>query len=67
MMTRQHFREIAQRLCNAKPATPDTYDIEGHARVEGWRNAVFAVSRALAEFNPRFERRRFFDACGLDG
>lgn len=67
MMTRKHFREIAERLRNAKPAAADPYDLEGLARIEGWRNAVFAVNRALIEFNPRYERYRFFEACGLEG
>lgn len=67
MMTRKHFREIAQRLSNAKPAATDPHDLEGLARLEGWRNAVLAVNRALAEFNSNYDRSRFFDACGFDG
>jgi hypothetical protein len=31
----------------------------------GWKAAVAALSNALAQDNPRFDRERFLKACGV--
>lgn len=51
-MTRQHFVELAKEIARIP---------SGQARQE----AAYAVARAAQKFNPRFDRVRFLEACGV--
>lgn len=58
-MTRQHFEAIAASLKLSRPSADDNFPA-----LMGWRAAMTAVADALGDFNPRFDRKRFIDACG---
>ena len=57
-MTRKHFEALARELKARQPSTKDQ-------RI-GWFQAVSAVMSAAEQFNPRFDRKKFYAACGID-
>ena len=58
MMTRKHFRALANELANSKPETFEA--------LVGWKCAVQAVMRACRADNPGFNESRFLRACNYD-
>jgi len=59
-MSRKHFKELADTLEAIKPSNNDT------ERLTMWRDAVRAIASVCASCNPRFDRSRFYDACGME-
>lgn len=67
-MTRKHFEALARSLKFAHPSVtrpadaPDsTYRKIAEA---AWRESVAAVADACKISNPRFDREKFYEACG---
>ena len=56
-MTRKHFILIAQTFAYTRPEKLG-------ARREQWTTDVEAMAYTLSTTNPRFDRERFFTACG---
>lgn len=56
-MQKRHFEALARMLAQSKPidAKPGSLDYEQ------WTVDVSAVADACAQFNPLFDRERFFD------
>jgi hypothetical protein len=56
MMTRKHFKMLAASIAKLTLFDPDAaYDMAGD------------VADACAKENPRFDRLKFFEACGFPG
>lgn len=65
-MTKKDFKLIADALRRAKPAlTPDTEDKWEAAQYAQYEWTVMMAANALNSTNPRFNRARFIEACGL--
>jgi hypothetical protein len=65
-MTRKHFRQIADALRYMRKIEID--DVETSAtgvRVVKFSSVVDALAGILAESNPRFNRDKFLEACGI--
>lgn len=63
MMTRKHFELIARTLRNLRPVP----GFDGYTAVlRQWEKAVFTFTDMCAASNPRFNRSRFLEACGVD-
>jgi hypothetical protein len=61
-MTKKDFILIANVLADKRP----NLDVDhGPATFEQWADTVVAMGNALRSTNPRFDRGRFFEACGL--
>lgn len=60
MLTRKHFKAIADNLRTTKP-NPDIAP-EGYNQ---WCYTVDVMATMCREFNPNFDRGRFLDACGV--
>jgi hypothetical protein len=60
-MTRMHFELIAETLKTSTPLARD-----GEAALQAWRTIVILFAQRLERDNGRFDKRRFFVACGLD-
>lgn len=58
-MTKKHYEVIAYRLNETRP-----YATAEEMVKYRWAKDVIAVANALAEFNPRFNRNKFYEACG---
>lgn len=57
-LTRKHFRAIAAEF------NPDLRLIHpDSAQLPGYIWAIKATARAVGQFNPEFNRQKFFDAC----
>lgn len=54
-MTRKHFQAIADAFKNNKP--------DGYQREIQWLKDIEAMANTLVQFNPRFDRAAFIDAC----
>jgi hypothetical protein len=57
-LTRKHFETIAAELRAAQPANQG-------AKL-GYHLAITAVATGLQQINPKFDRRRFIEACTTD-
>ena len=57
-MTRKHFQAIADHLRTTKPAHGEP------ARLQ-WQSDCHAMADMCGAQNPRFDRGRFLDACGM--
>ncbi len=55
-ITRQHFELIAQVMRDNAPAYADQRELH--------QNIVLAFSEELARHNPRFDSKKFIEACG---
>lgn len=51
-MTKQHFIALAKAIADIR-------------EIQSRRMAATAVAEVAAQFNPRFDKARFFEACGL--
>ena len=70
-MSRKHFKELADGLRHARPLWPAAdigrfSDPEAQAAVDQWKSDVRTVADACMYFNGRFDRDRFYRACGLE-
>jgi hypothetical protein len=70
-VTRKHFQALADTLRHARPLWPHEdfgrfSDAEAQTAVDQWTRDVRAVADVCAGQNGRFDRRRFYAACGLD-
>src|SRR4051794_25449520 len=59
MMSRKHYISLAQGLNDAHNDSDPSY-------TDQWNADVKAVADVLAADNPRFNRERFYRACGVD-
>jgi hypothetical protein len=57
-MTRKDYVRIADQLRACKP--------KEQAEHRGWEKAVDAVALAFRQDNYRFDKSRFYEACGRD-
>jgi hypothetical protein len=57
-MTKRHFIRLASLLHSIKPTSEQQY--------KQWEETVYAIAGLCGSFNPRFDRTRFVDACGVD-
>ena len=67
-MTRRDYVRIAEALRRARFGL--TSEWQGQARImalRGWRESAAEIADSLASENPRFDRARFYAACGMDG
>jgi len=63
MMSSKNYQAIARELANCKPLKAlDSYG----DRVLQFYYCVGAVADAMARDNPRFDRNRFYQACGIE-
>jgi hypothetical protein len=60
-MSKMHFIRLAALLRGLKPATAKT-----SASYKQWDETVYAIAGLCGSFNPRFDRTRFVDACGVE-
>ncbi len=59
-MTRKDYKLIAEILRDNKPVI----EVDGISVWNYWDDLVFEIAFALAEKNPRFDRKKFYKACG---
>lgn len=59
MMMKKHFNAIALALNINKPGN---FSPEKHKQ---WLDDIYAVSLACSSYSTRFDKVRFFTACGL--
>lgn len=73
-MSRKHFEQIAAQFAKTKPNVPRGADADAltlkelQARVERfhqWDIDVVSIADVLSASNPRFDRPRFYRACGV--
>lgn len=61
-MSKMHFQRLASLLRSLKPViTSDNADL-----YQQWEQTVYAIAGVCGSFNPRFDRTRFVDACGVE-
>ena len=71
MFTRQHYKAIAEIIKENAVCVPigESDHEKTDARVMGQKMAGNWISQALADYfaadNPRFDRTKFIEACGL--
>lgn len=75
-MSRQHFQAIADTLKDNKPAMMSTDSLPDDekglavaaygAAYRTWSSMVTDFASMAARSNPRFDRARFYTACGMD-
>lgn len=58
-MSRKDYQALAEELSRVSPSGKDL------AQVSQWRTDVIAVANVLERDNPRFDRRRFYDAVHI--
>lgn len=66
-MTRKHYNEIANVISAEVALVAKLY--KSHIKLSAQytiRNIVLSLADVLARDNDRFDRKRFYDACGLD-
>ena len=61
-MTRKDYVAIAGAFQGAHTSLRVHFPV---ASFQGWRVAIDHVADALAKDNPRFDRARFLQACGV--
>ncbi|MCU1271133.1 MAG: hypothetical protein JWN74_2427 [Acidobacteriaceae bacterium] len=65
-MTRKHFRQIADALRYMRKIEIDDVEMSATGvRVVKFSSVVDALAGILAESNPRFNRDKFLEACGI--
>lgn len=70
-MTRLHYNAVAAVIAGERENARKellggiTVAAEGHARLETTRNIAYSLSGIFESNNPRFDRDRFFEACGI--
>lgn len=62
-MTRKDYVALARALAEARKDISVSRLTQRPALMHGWQLAVLNVSEALAADNPRFDRRKFREAC----
>ena len=60
-MTKKHFNAIAEALLFVRPTTT-----KRSKQWQQWQRDVKAMADVCAASNGRFDRQRFYFACGLD-
>lgn len=68
-MTKKHFKAFAEAFRMQRPPTLQDGNYEGSAGEAthlhaGWARAVMAFADTAKQFNPQFDRDRFYEACG---
>lgn len=63
-MSKKDYEIIAAALLGARKRTADIVPWGDYA--DGWRLSVLALADALARDNGRFDRGRFYAACGYE-
>ena len=58
-MTRRHFEALAGALRSSKPAGNGTL-------YHQWVKDVNTISRVCEDYNPRFNKKKFDEACGYE-
>lgn len=61
-MTKKHFQLLADALKDSVISTSGI-DTQEYVQVQ-WEHCVERIAQACKESNPRFDRDRFFRACG---
>ena len=67
-MGRKQYRETAEMIRSVVEDTPTHSDLEGFiatGRMQATRSIARGLASMFAEDNPRFDRDKFLDACGL--
>lgn len=64
-MTRKDYVKIAAVL-NETRGAPQGNGSESDAALFQWTQDVAAIAYLLAADNPRFDRARFYKACGME-
>lgn len=62
MMTRRDFTAIAAALADSRPPGDNS---KAYWLLGQWSADVHGIADVLAADNPRFDRARFYRACGL--
>lgn len=62
-MTRKDYELIARTLLECCPSAD--YGLGDDKRLSLWEMTCGALANALASDNPRFDRDRFLNACGV--
>lgn len=57
-MTRRHFNKMAATFKADRPDNAETHALEA------WRKLVAAFITIAEDTNPRFDSKRFWEACG---
>lgn len=74
MVTKRTFAAIAEKLRLSKPHVPQGADAEALttreyrarcAKSAQWSNDVVVIADVFSAENPRFDRMRFYRACGV--
>ena len=69
MSTKRDFEKTARILREAKPSAAQVANLANRERsilMYAWLNVVVAFTDAYTIENPRFDRKRFETACGLE-
>jgi hypothetical protein len=64
-MTKRHFEMLAATLRDCKPPWPTDSPVT-HMAMTQWEFVCRRFARMCATHNPRFDRARFIQACGVD-
>jgi hypothetical protein len=67
-MCRREFRAIAEALRSERPCDLGAYpfaDPDTRSRYDQWGTTCLAVMAVCRESNPRFDRGKFAEACGI--
>src|SRR5439155_9320453 len=65
-MTKKHFEQIAKAMRNLRTFEAHDQEMsETVARAVRYTSVVDALASVCAESNPRFDRDRFLQACGI--
>jgi hypothetical protein len=60
-MSKKHYQAIASAMRITKPAHSTVC-----TTVQSWQQICQTLASVLAADNPRFDRSKFLDACGLE-
>lgn len=66
MISRKHFKMIADELKANKPVIRAYEEWEQVGAEKQWQADVKAVAKALSHLNPRFNYTRFYEACDFE-
>lgn len=58
-MTRKDYVAIAQELSAIMPSPA----VDGQEKYDVWYSCCHAVAQVFGDDNPRFDYKRFYDAC----
>ena len=64
VMLRMHFQYVANVLRSERPTRDSTLWSDGAC--DEWSTIVLSMARAFQGTNPRFDRAKFLDACGME-